>query len=80
MPSYLPPIQNFFDTAVEVFMAIFLAYFFWGLVHYIVEGGDEAARLHAKRQLLAGATWLVFLMALWWLLGLVNFTGTQFPL
>lgn len=80
MPSYLPPIQNFFDILIALLLAIFLASFFWALVHYMVEGGDEAKRAHSRRMAIASATWILLLVALWWLLGLVSFTGSQFPL
>ncbi len=80
MLDLLAPIQRFFDILVAGFAAASLAAFFWGLVIYITESGDEAERLHGKRLVLASTTALLVLMLLWGALSWLHLTSSQHPL
>jgi len=80
MFDLLTPIQQFFDILIAGLAAVSFAAFFWGLVIYIVESGDEAERLHGKRLMLASTTALLILMLLWWVLSALNLTSPQFTL
>lgn len=80
MVDILTPIQQFFDIFLAALGAASFAAFFWGLVLYITEGGDEAERLHAKRLILLSTTGLLLVMIAWGLLSWLHLTGPQFAL
>ena len=79
MLDLLTPIQQFFDILLAALFAVSLGVFFWGLVVYITESGDETERLHGKRLILLSTTGLLVLMLLWGALSWLGLTGPQFP-
>lgn len=65
-------IGRIIDNALPILVALALLFFFYGLVRFILSGGDESAKVSAKHTMLWGIVALFVMVSVW---GLVSFLG-----
>lgn len=83
------PDFDYFDTAVvsigqlvtkliPILIAIGLLFFIWGLVQFIMAGGDDTAKDKGKSHMVWGVIALFVMVAVWGLVGLLgDVTGIE---
>ncbi len=59
-------------TLIPIMMALAVLVFFWGLVKYIANASDEAAKESGKTLMIWGMVALFVMVALWGILGWVQ--------
>lgn len=60
------------NTLIPIMMALAVLAFFWGLVKYIANASDEAAKESGKNLMIWGMIALFVMVALWGILGWVQ--------
>ncbi len=68
-------IETIVNNLVGVLMTLAVLAFFWGLVLYIFNAGDEAKRKSGRGIMIWGVVALFVMVSIW---GLVNFIGDAF--
>ena len=71
--TFVRSIGRLVDLAIPIVVGIALLAFFWGLVKFIFDQGDETAKADAKKIMLWGLIALFVMISVW---GLVRFIGT----
>lgn len=66
-------IGNIIDLATPIVVGLALLAFFWGLVKYIFNAGNEDARKEGKQIMIWGIVALFVMVSIW---GIVNFIGS----
>lgn len=62
-------IQNIVNLLIPVLVTLAMVVFFWGLVKYIMNASDEAAKEGGKNLMIWGMIALFVMVALWAILG-----------
>lgn len=65
-------IGTIINKTLPILVALALLFFFYGLVRFILSGGDESAKVSAKHTMLWGIVALFVMVSVW---GLVSFLG-----
>ena len=58
-------IQNIFDWLITLLMIAATVVFLWGMVKYVMAGGDEKAKEASKGYIKAGIIGLFLMVAIW---------------
>lgn len=69
-------IQNILNLAIPVLLSLGVVYFVWGVVQYVIAGGDEAKKT-GKDRIIYGIIGLAVIVSIW---GLVNIVASTFNL
>ena len=64
-------IRRIFDTLIPLLMVVALAVFLWGVVKFILSGGDEEKRKSAKHLIVYGLIGLFVMIAVWGIITVV---------
>lgn len=75
LTNLLTSFGNLVRLALPIVVALALLAFFWGLVKFIFNAGDEAAKEQGKSIMIWGLVALFVMVSVW---GLVQFIGTAF--
>jgi hypothetical protein len=71
--GYLNTIQDLVRIAIPLLVAVALLVFFWGLVQFIANAGDDDKRKEGKQHMIWGIVGLFVMVSVW---GLVGFLGS----
>ena len=63
------------EAVIPLLIAIAVLYFIWGVVQFIINSGDEAARAEGKTKMIWGIVGLFIIVSVW---GLVAFLQDVF--
>jgi hypothetical protein len=83
--SILGVINSLVNELIPLTMALALLAFFWGLVKYIWNSGNEESKADGKKIMIAGIVGLFVMISIWGLVGIIAQTfgvrtgGTQAP-
>lgn len=72
--SFLIKVEGWINTLLPIVVAIALLYFLYGLLKYVMSGGDEAKRAEARNVMLWGIIALFVMVSIW---GLVAFLANS---
>ncbi len=75
--TILTQIQNLLNTIIPILMILATVVFLWGVILYVVAGGDEEKLKTAKRFIILGLIGLFVMVAVW---GVVKALTTTFGL
>lgn len=87
--AFAAPNFNYFESAtasigalvsqlIPIAIAIGLLFFIWGLVQFIMSGGDDTAKEAAKTHMVWGVIALFVMVAVWGIVGLLgDITGVD---
>jgi hypothetical protein len=73
LQTLLNSIKNLVSLALPIVVGLALLGFFWGLMKFIFNAGDEGAKDEGKRIMIYGVIALFVMVAVW---GLVGFIGS----
>lgn len=66
-------VQNIINALLPIVVALALLFFFWNLVKFIFNAGDDEARAEGKKSMLWGILTLFIIVSIW---GIIGFLGT----
>lgn len=72
--SYITAIGGFVETLTVIVAGLALLVFFWGLVKFIMNAGDEEAVKEGKRLMIWGIVALFVMVSVW---GIVRWIGLE---
>ena len=65
-------VQNIIDLLIPLLLALAVLLFFWGLVKYIANASDEAAKESGKTLMIWGMIAIFVMVAFWGIIGYVQ--------
>ena len=65
IPTILTTITNIINSIFYILMGLATVVFLWGMVKYIIAGGDEKAKEASKGYIKAGIIGLFMMLAIW---------------
>lgn len=70
-------IRSLVNIAIPIVGGLILLAFFWGLMRFVFNAGDESAKESGRRLMINGIIALFVMASIW---GIVNFIAAQFNL